>query len=55
MITPELLAFLNELKKNNKDWFNERKTAYKTMRVAFEEGLKDVAMYVAQFDPIVGK
>ncbi len=56
MITPELLAFLGELKlNNNKDWFNERKPAYKAMREGFEEGLKDVAMEVARFDVTVAR
>ena len=56
MITPELLAFLSELKdNNNKDWFNERKPAYKAVRGAFEEGLNDVALDVAQFDVTVAR
>ena len=56
MITPELLAFLSELKENNsRDWFNERKPAYKAMRGAFAEGLQDIAMEVAQFDVMVAR
>lgn len=56
MITLELFTFLSELKENNnKDWFNERKPVYKAMRSAFEEGLKDIAMEVAQFDKIVAR
>ncbi len=56
MITPDLLAFLGELKlNNNKDWFGGRKPAYKAMRGAFEEGLNDIAMEIAQFDRTVAQ
>ncbi len=56
MITPELLTFLGELKENNnKDWFNERKSAYKAMHGAFEKALQDIAMKVAQFDPAIAR
>lgn len=54
MIHPDLFPFFRKLAKNNrKAWFNPRKAEYKKMHAVFAEGLDEIAVEIAEFDPRV--
>ncbi|HEX2393998.1 MAG TPA: DUF2461 domain-containing protein [Bacteroidales bacterium] len=51
MINPELFRFLKELKKNNyKEWFDDKRTIYNSLRKEFEHFINLVISEIGQFD-----
>lgn len=51
MINPELFRFLKELKKNNyKEWFDENRFLYNSLRKEFEQFINLVIAEIGQFD-----
>jgi uncharacterized protein (TIGR02453 family) len=56
MIEPTLLTFLRAIKKNNnKEWYEEHKEEYKTLRLSFTKLLEGFRDDIAVFDSAVRK
>lgn len=54
MDTKRILNFLNDVQRNNnREWFNEHRDEYETVRADFETGVGQALAEIVKFDPTV--